>query len=537
MVGGGDCDPPTALVTTAQGDTIRACPGDTVLLDGSASYPAAGHIIQQWIWDLGNGMFDTTTTAFHSVALPEGGYFVFGLQVIDEVGCVSLQEARVTAFVSRRPSFTGTLAPDTICPEATVALIGLAYQRSLVLPPAFNAVPPLEIPDDFEQIYFPLVITEAAPSDTISDPDQLGDICISMEHSFMGDLVIQLSCPNGNAVVLHQQGGGGTFLGEAYDFDTHADPVPGTCLNYCFNTHPDYGTWVACAQSGATPNVIPFGTLAPGSYTPVQSLSGLVGCPVNGEWTLSIFDFWAADNGFLCSWSIGLNAFLPDSINQYGPVLGASSTDSSFWSGGGILNDPIHAGLASFSPPGSGEQQLTFTVMDSYGCIYDTIVTVVVPESAPPIVETDGGQGGLCATNAFPATYTWYFNGSPTGITGNCWTPPGPGLVTIVGTNAFGCTDTTVILATTVGRLDQSTPELTAYPDGDGGLWAEANGMTSATVRLRILDMAGRLLWERPVHPSGGRLKEHFSGSLASGTYILQLVDNGKVTALHMAMP
>lgn len=49
MPKGGGCVAPVALVSTALGDTVRACPGDTILLDGSGSTAAAGH----WVHLLG----------------------------------------------------------------------------------------------------------------------------------------------------------------------------------------------------------------------------------------------------------------------------------------------------------------------------------------------------------------------------------------------------------------------------------------------------------------------------------------------------
>ncbi|MGV9011123.1 MAG: hypothetical protein ACOH13_00875 [Flavobacteriales bacterium] len=526
---GGGCDPPVALLTTAQGDTVRACPGDIIMLDGSASYPSAGHNIQQWIWDLGNGMSDTTTSAFHSVALPEGGYFVFGLQVIDEAGCASLQQVRVTAFVSRRPVFTGTLVPDTICPGATVILTGSADQLPLVPTHIFAPASPLALSDNWQApSSFPIEVSGAGPSDTISDADQLGDICIDMEHSFMGDFVLSITCPNGNNVILHQQGGGGTYLGEPVDGDD-TDPVPGICYTYCFNTHPDNGTWVASAAQGQS--------LAPGTYTSIDSLSGLIGCPVNGTWTLNFTDLWLSDNGFLCSWSLGLYGFFLDSLNHFGPVLGTASPDSSFWSGTGILNDAAIAGSASYSPPGAGVQQLTFTVMDSYACSFDTLVTIAVVPIANPVVEPSGNEDELCATNTFPATYTWYFNGVDTGVEADCWMPPEPGLVTAMSMDTTGCSASTDYLVSAVGELGETWPILVAYASMDHSIRIEANGLTSATVQLRISDMVGRMIWVKQVHPESGHLNEHIGKRLASGTYNVLLMDSERVISRNVAVP
>ncbi|MFN9327581.1 MAG: proprotein convertase P-domain-containing protein, partial [Flavobacteriales bacterium] len=62
----------------------------------------------------------------------------------------------------------------------------------------------------------------------------LPSVCVSMEHSFMGDLVVYLTCPNGQSVTFHQQGGGGTFIGGALDGET-VPPSPGECWEYCFS--------------------------------------------------------------------------------------------------------------------------------------------------------------------------------------------------------------------------------------------------------------------------------------------------------------
>ena len=96
-------------------------------------------------------------------------------------------------------------------------------------------------------------------------------------------------------------------MGAANDSDTSAEPVPGICWEYCFNTNPDHGSWADCAQFGPTPNVTTSSTgsaLVAGSYTPVTALTSLIGCPVNGEWKMKFTDLWGGDNGFLCSWSI-----------------------------------------------------------------------------------------------------------------------------------------------------------------------------------------------------------------------------------------
>lgn len=100
----------------------------------------------------------------------------------------------------------------------------------------------------------------------------------------MGDIVLSLTCPNGQTIVFHQQGGGGTFLGDANDMDNNANPVAGTCWNYCWSPNSTQGTWVENAQFGTTPNVMPSSqgtSLIPGTYTSLQPFTNLMGCPLN----------------------------------------------------------------------------------------------------------------------------------------------------------------------------------------------------------------------------------------------------------------
>ena len=54
-----------------------------------------------------------------------------------------------------------------------------------------------------------IVQTGFTSGTTITNSNQILSMCLDMEHTFMGDLVISIACPNGQSVILHQQGGGG----------------------------------------------------------------------------------------------------------------------------------------------------------------------------------------------------------------------------------------------------------------------------------------------------------------------------------------
>ena len=54
---------------------------------------------------------------------------------------------------------------------------------------------------------------------TLDDCDDLLSVTVNMEHSYMGDLDLTITCPDGTTVPLmsYPNGGGGCFLGEAVD--------------------------------------------------------------------------------------------------------------------------------------------------------------------------------------------------------------------------------------------------------------------------------------------------------------------------------
>ena len=244
------------------------------------------------------------------------------------------------------PLFTGTSEDVTVCQGGTVDLFGV------VTPVLWSAMPSIDfgagvhLPDNVGQTFTSqLDFGFFPPGTTLTNVNDLLGICVSMEHSFMGDLVISVTCPNGQSVVMHQQGGGGTYIGAANDQDNAANPQPGTCWDYCWSPNAALGTFAQSAAFGGTPNVMPGGSpsanaLIPGTYSSVNPLSALVGCPLNGTWTFSVTDLWAIDNGFLCSWNINFDPSLYPDLVQFTPTIGFHP-DSLNWTGPDITYDPF----------------------------------------------------------------------------------------------------------------------------------------------------------------------------------------------------
>lgn len=174
------------------------------------------------------------------------------------------------------------------------------------------AGPATPLPDGTgETIILPLEIS-GFPSGAIFSSELFSsNICITIEHSWMRDLEISLECPSGAGIILHNlagQTGGEVFLGEPYELDEGLPPLPGTGYTYCWVETGATHTWIQYANEFMPQ------TLPAGDYLPFNSLSGLDGCPLNGEWKLKIQDLWAADNGYVFGWDISFEGFTVDSF-------------------------------------------------------------------------------------------------------------------------------------------------------------------------------------------------------------------------------
>ncbi|MEO8589041.1 MAG: gliding motility-associated C-terminal domain-containing protein [Flavobacteriales bacterium] len=497
------CERPTAVANMSEAVPALVCVGEPVSFDGSASYAAPTFTITEYTWVFDDGTTASGPTASHSFSVP--GEYVVQLNLLDNNDCVNSNVVDLQVLVSTTPIFGVSFVSAETCLGATVNL-----DATTVAATTWTGIPEANFGDG---VYLPDDVGTPFSSDLLFqqfDPGQVttgvGDIlsiCVSMEHSFMGDLVLSVTCPNGQSIILHQQNGGGTFIGDANDGDGNVNPVPGTCWDYCWSPTATLGTWAESSQFGVTPNVMPSsqGTaLVPGTYTPIQPFTNLIGCPLNGTWTFTSLDLWGADNGFLCNWSINFNpAIIPD-VTQFTPDLGVDTPDSAYWSGPFLTLDPLSPLTATATPTGAGAFDYTFFVVDNFGCSYDTTVTVTIA----PQTEIDAGadivlcndpepMAGVVTANGPPASCLWTlelneafgdgWNGGATlavtigGVTTNYAVPSGP---------------TQQIIQLTVNTGDPISLDYTA-----GSIW---NGENS----FILYDDMGATVYSSPFGPPTG---------------------------------
>lgn len=412
------CERPTAVATMSEPLVpAMVCVGEEITFDGSASYAATGFNIVEYNWDFGDGTVVDTPAIAHSFSEP--GQYMVQLNLVDDNGCVNSNMVDLEVLVSTTPSFAGTVESVETCLGATVDLTAVVTPTTWTGMPEATYGNGVFLPDDLGIPFTSeLTFTQFEPGQTVNVTSDIVSVCANMEHSFMGDLVVQVSCPNGQTMIMHQQGGGGTYLGGANDNDG-TTPTPGDCWQYCWSPTATLGTWANCASFGPSPNVTPAGTpssnaLIAGTYTPVQPFTNLIGCPLNGTWTFTVTDLWGADNGFLCDWSMNFNPVLIPDTAQFTPVLG-SSIDSAGWSGPFLTIDPANPLVAQAMPTGPGVYNYNFQVTDNFGCSYDTTITITID----PQVAVDAGPAVSLCNDSLPMAGAITANGPPNNCT---WT-------------------------------------------------------------------------------------------------------------------
>ncbi len=427
---------------------IDICPGDPVTLTATGDFGLNDSIYHQsnattqFIWDMGNYQTDTTqtiTAQYDTIA----GYDV-RLIALDSNGCLSNQIPKIRVRLSTPPDLTGTRAIRyRICQYDTTSLYGESQAIRWNASTSLNHAGLTYLPDGSGVSYVStLLFTVFDPTDVIQSPLDIEAIKATLEHSYLGDLNIKVTCPNGqNATLKSYPGGGGTYLGEP--IDGNSQPVPGigyeyvwsalgtsTMLNAVGNYTYNYTNASGAALTGKS--YLPPSTSYPANatittpqvlqtYLPEDPYNALIGCPLNGAWEITVTDNLSIDNGFIFAWGIDFAPHILPNSWDYTPAIDTetwnNSTDIITNNGDNIIVRPENAGSIDY----------TFTVEDNFGCEYDTTLTINVLENPEVFI---GNDTILCkdkvtdlvifdATSSVPnSTYLWNNgNANPTNTT------------------------------------------------------------------------------------------------------------------------
>jgi len=425
---------------------VEVCLGDSVLFVGSADFPFSlentgtgysqtdTNVTYKWFFSNGEIIVGDSIW-FHP---PGNAGYVVTLQVTDAFP--SAQQLVSSVRVAPRIDFSSTRAlRDSICPGDSVVLIaGVNPFDTVGVSPTVSIT---EVGGSFAGLtYLPdgsgtnyeatINITGFGIGQTLQSGMDILRLAITMEHSFLGDLEMLLICPSGDSAAIFNAyngaigmipggfGGGGTFLGDAFD-NNIANPGIGWTYSFSDST----AVWGTMGAELALGNTVPATTFSNGIamnpdsvYLPEESFNSFIGCPVNGTWKLVIRDNQGIDDGYIFDWAIFFNPYINPNFESYTTSLVSSAWYDDFGNAIGIPTDTIQYDFPI--PDSTGFNYYNFEVMDEYGCKSDTtlpIYTTPVPTSTELDTSSCNNQIAIEVYSADSVHWS-VFSGNPAGI-------------------------------------------------------------------------------------------------------------------------
>ena len=440
---------------------IDICLGDSVVLVAKPKFPEyiPGEITSYYqgaetciyYWSFGDGTGDTVNfdpTIGHGYPELNGYDIMLTVEDTNNGGCKSRNTIDTRLRIATNPIKTVAPIPD-ICSGTELGLnVGYGANSSIIVDSLDFSRSAKEtyintvfIPDGPNCTYIngtmcfdaPVVFDAFTPGAVVGSSDDIMSICLNAEHSYIGDIGMQVICPNGQSVILKNQGGGGgIWLGVTVDEPYNSSCCDTSCApqgegwTYCWsNQYLDgargvLGTTGTSGQPLDSTNTVDttgyFQTPVQGSGTTVDltAFNSLIGCPLNGEWIFRICDNLSVDNGFIYYWDLELGQNSGANWDYQVPL------DTVIWEGVSFYT-PTSPTSATIAPPidSAGTFIFDITVIDDFGCQWDTVSPFTVVQT--PVVDL-GEDVALCemysveldAGNESPtASYAW----SPTGDT------------------------------------------------------------------------------------------------------------------------
>jgi gliding motility-associated-like protein len=401
IICGTPCDFPVAIMqgqesNAAPADTIKICPGESVEFDATGSSWTTG-ATPTYLWDFGDETNATTTGSVdsisHTYSLP-GGYRA-RLRMEDSNNCESLNLPEVIVFVSTPYIFDLTASSTSYCIGNEVLIGTQAYvDTTFIGDEADNGSTITWIEDNslvFENgIYIPdnqgcleseIEFTQFGGL-TIQNVSNFNSIYFNMEHSYVGDITIRIICPNGQTMSIFPEAGfSSADLGEPIIGEIPNNS--GVGYDYSFSPNSTGGTWIDFLAGGGA-SVIPAG-----DYEPQGSFEDLIGCPLNGTWTLEVCDIVGVDDGYVFEFGIQFASSLYPELLTFTPIVG-NGCDSSYWVNSSLFSSiGENCDWAVFNPSTPGNYTFEYEVVNDFGCVFtDDISIEVVPR--PAYILSDG---------------------------------------------------------------------------------------------------------------------------------------------------
>lgn len=419
---------------------INLCGYDTLHLVAHGVFPENDSHYHQsdensrFIWDLGFESIETQGVNHLDYQFIAGRGYDVSVNIADALGCVSTMPVSFRVRTSKNPILgVSRIGPVCSGDEMDVTFgrtseytIQVADSMQSQQDASMTVNDTIFLPDGVNcgsgcAYQSPVKFTSFTSGARIQSADDILYLRIKMEHSYVGDLYIELTCPEQQSVkILNKYGTSGSaacaasipqpwgwqqttnvshsahlgIVGDVNNSAEKCDPLYnpiGQPWNYCWseNTNPAYGYSYARGNKRIYENTnIHNGVIDSTNveamtqvYRPDESFSQLIGCSLNGTWSITVIDGWSGDNGYISEWELALDSILLPETWEY-----SVHTSSRYVSGPGVTDSHIRFVK-------SGHVPYAFHVTDDFGCDYDTVYYVNVVQSPEPHL---GEDIGLC---------------------------------------------------------------------------------------------------------------------------------------------
>ena len=326
-------------------------------------------------------------------------------------GCDSIVTQDIIVLDFKNP-ITHLNIPDVCAGDTAYLLVGYGSDASISLSTEeiiHSTCDTIFLPDSIEcppygnEYISEQTFTEFTPNATIRSADDILYLRLKMEHSAAEDLEIKIVCPDSSTCTILPRGIEDSIPHNQYfrinfgvarrdidnlDCNPALNPI-GIPWNYIWSCNTNQGyTYATSAHHYCYENVhysnnplwddgnrsykIDSSDVANmrNIYRPAQDFSNLIGCPLNGNWSINVRDWLAEDNGYLTEWELGLSSDLyrlPEyTIEQrfLNGIWAQKMTDSTF----------------RLTPPGTLVNDTTIhyqlTLTNTLGCSIDTTITI-----------------------------------------------------------------------------------------------------------------------------------------------------------------
>ncbi|MBO4372726.1 MAG: hypothetical protein J5826_07340, partial [Bacteroidales bacterium] len=196
---------------------------------------------------------------------------------------------------------------------------------------------------------------------TITDGSEIESITVKMVHHNVGSSKVVITCPNGISATIKDFGTNDYVLGIP---DTKGF---GTLYNYTFATNAQTTLNAATPSGDAT-------SLPEGRYQSDEDFSVLAGCPLNGDWTITVSSQSTDYEGYAEEFSINLANSFTDTYKT--ERTQTYDTRRAVWTGTGV--SATSEGKCSVTPQEYDITRYNYLISDNFGCFHDTTIYINV---------------------------------------------------------------------------------------------------------------------------------------------------------------